>query len=64
MCIGVDLAASEAKSESVLIVRRVDEDAERNPPDEIYSVLCLQIVHGRVHALLKGKQDHSRGIFG
>lgn len=51
--IAVDPAASNAESESALIVYKLDEDGKA----EIYSGLCLQLVHGRVHALLTGIKD-------
>ena len=49
--IGVDPAAG--KDKSALIVYSLDEDGKA----EIYSGLCVQLVHGRVHALLTGTHD-------
>lgn len=47
----VDPATGNDESETAVIVCRVDEDGNA---DEIYSELCLQIVHERAHGKLTG----------
>ncbi len=49
--IGVDPATGNDESESTVIVSRIDEDGN---VDEIYSELCLQLVHERAHGKLTG----------